>query len=343
MGANSDSCSARSRSVSVFFGGGSAPSSRWRAVVVVARLLAQAVPALFGDRAAELSQPHVVRDEHVRRLAPAARRSSAPAARPPGERTARSPCWSRTRRPAAAGCRPPRRPCAPPRSRARCRRRSRPILSDAVGSSDVAMVGVTPRRASSTPAIALACSWSIVMTSPAALRIARAQVHQLRVGLRQHRRHPLPLDGEGGAQSLAGELARQPVVERGLVFDAVRRRPLHAPVDAREVHRAHHAPVLQGVAVAVFEVGLRQIAVVVDERDRPLVGSERRPRQAEAPPRRVERLPGRRRPRRGCRRRGGSRRGSTSAPRTSGRSAAGDAATCWYVTTTPCASGGSPP
>ena len=31
-----------------------------------------------------------------------------------------------------------------------------------------------------------------------------------------------------------------------------------------------------------------------------------------------------------------------SAPRTSGRSAAGDAATCWYVTTTPCASDGRP-
>jgi hypothetical protein len=86
-------------------------------------------------------------------------------------------------------------------------------------------------------------------------------VHQLSVGLRQHRRHPLALDGEGGAQALAGQLARQPVVERGLVFHAVGRRPLHASVDAREVHGPHDAPILQGVAVAVLEVGLGQIAL----------------------------------------------------------------------------------
>ena len=174
---------------------------------------------------------------------------------------------------------------------------NRLILSDAVGSSDVAMVGVTPRRACEHARDRLGVFLVHGDDQPGGLRIARAQVHQLRVGLRQHGRQPLALDGEGGAQALAGEVARQSVVERGLVFDAVRRRPLHAPVDAREIHRAHHAPILQGVAVAVFEVGLREIAVVADERDRPLVRAERRPRQAEAPPRRVERLPSRVAPR----------------------------------------------
>ena len=126
---------------------------------------------------------------------------------------------------------------------------------------------------------------------PGGVGIARAQVHQLGVGLREHRRHPLPRDVERRAQPLAGELARQPIVERRLVFTAVGRRPLHAPVDAREVDGPHDVPILQCVAVAVLEVGLGQLAGVVDEGNRPLIGPERRPRQAEPPPRRFERLP----------------------------------------------------
>ena len=100
------------------------------------------------------------------------------------------------------------------------------------------MVGVTPSRSCSMRRDGRGVFLVHGDDQPGGARIACAQVHQLRVGLREHRRHPLALDGEGGAQPLAGQLARQPVVERGLVLHAVRRRPLHPAVDAREIDRA---------------------------------------------------------------------------------------------------------
>ena len=80
------------------------------------------------------------------------------------------------------------------------------------------------------------------MTSPAARGIALAQVHQLGVGLRQHRRQPFALDVQGGAQPLVGQLAGQ----RGRRRWRCRSSPSGAvhsitPVDAREIHRTHHA------------------------------------------------------------------------------------------------------
>ena len=94
---------------------------------------------------------------------------------------------------------------------------------------------------------------------------------------------------ERRAQPLVGELARQRIVEGRVVVQAVGRRPLHVSADAREVDRAHDRALVQRVAVAVFVVGGRQIAVVGHEGDGALVRPERRPRQAQARDRRLER------------------------------------------------------
>ncbi len=65
MGANSESCSLRSRSVSVRLAGASP-----FAAIVVLLFLAQAVAALLGDGGAKGAQAQIVGDEHVRGLAP---------------------------------------------------------------------------------------------------------------------------------------------------------------------------------------------------------------------------------------------------------------------------------
>ena len=184
---------------------------------------------------------------------------------------------------------------------------NRLIFSEAAGSSEVVTVGETPSRSSMIGGDRLGVLLIDGDGQAGRPGIPLAQVHQLRVGLREHGGHPVAGDVEGRAQPLAGQLARQTIVEGRLVRDAVGRGPLHPPVDARKIDRPHDLAVLQRVAVSVLEVGLGQLADVVDEGDRPLVRAKRRARQAEPPPGRVERLADRVAPRPAVARRGGSR------------------------------------
>ena len=65
------------------------------------------------------------------------------------------------------------------------------------------------------------------------------------------------------------------VRKRRIRDEAIAVDPLHLAVDAREVHRAHHAAVAKGRAVAVLEVGLgHAVVVVANEWDRVVVRSE---------------------------------------------------------------------
>ena len=156
------------------------------------------------------------------------------------------------------------------------------------GSSEVATVAVTPSRSLQDAGDAAGVVLVDGDDQPGRARVAPAQVGQLGVGLRQHRGQPLALDVQGGAQPLVGQLAGQPVVEGGAVVVAVGRGPLHHALDAREIHRTHHARLAQGLAVAVLVVGVGQVAVVAHERDDVLVRAEGRARQAQPADRRFE-------------------------------------------------------
>ena len=112
-------------------------------------------------------------------------------------------------------------------------------------------------------------------------RIDLAQVHHLTVRLEEHGGQPLALDVERRAQALARAGAPDRVVEARRLRRAVGRRPLHVPVDSREVDGPHDTPVAQRLAVAVLVVGVRLLPDVAHEGDGALVRPKRRSRQAE--------------------------------------------------------------
>ncbi len=95
---------------------------------------------------------------------------------------------------------------------------NRLIFSEALGSSDVAMVGETPSRSSKHGGDALGVLLIDGDHQARGAGVGVAQVQELRVRLREHRRQPFARDVERRAQALVGELARQPIVEGGLVF-----------------------------------------------------------------------------------------------------------------------------
>ena len=113
-----------------------------------------------------------------------------------------------------------------------------------------------------------AWSWSMAMTRPPASGSTARIVGQPLVGAAQHRRQPLAVERQGGAQALRRAGGVEGVVEAGGDLLAVGRDPLHVAADPREVHRAHDPAVAQGVAVAVRVVGPGLVEHVVDERDR---------------------------------------------------------------------------
>ena len=153
------------------------------------------------------------------------------------------------------------------------------IFSEALGSSDVATTARDPEPLLHDLRDAARVLLIHRDDQPGGARVAGAQVAQLRVGLLDHRRQPVALGVERGAQPLVRQLARQRIVERRRVFQPARRRPFHVTLDAREIDRAHDRAIFQSLAVTVFVVGLGQIAVVAHEGDGVLIGSERRARQ----------------------------------------------------------------
>ena len=211
----------------------------------------------------------------------------------------------------------------------------RAMRADAVGSSLVTTTGSTPKRQRIMSAMPLAWSWSMAMTSPPASGSTARIEREPLVGAAQHRRQPLAVERQGGAQALRRAGGVEGVVEAGRHLLAVGRDPLHLAADPREVHRAHDPSVAQGVAVAVRVVGPGLVEHVADERDRCGVRPERACRRGPGDGGRHRRRSGSSRPRPARRRRGGSRRGRRGR-RPPGRAAPGAAdATCWYVVTTP--------
>jgi len=104
---------------------------------------------------------------------------------------------------------------------------------------------------------------------PAGVGLHGADRHELLVGLIEHGGKPFAAERQRGPQALPGSGAIEGVVERVGVLLTVGTDPFHVPVDAREVHRAHHATVPQRLAVAVLVVGRRFAeGVVVHEGNR---------------------------------------------------------------------------
>ena len=93
-----------------------------------------------------------------------------------------------------------------------------------------------------------------------------------------------PSTAERRSQPGAAILLVEVVAEARLLQTAVGADPLHVAVEAGEEHGTHHTTVDQGAAVVVLVVGDRVAMVaegVGDERDRRIVGAERRAREQE--------------------------------------------------------------
>ncbi len=170
------------------------------------------------------------------------------------------------------------------------------MRDEASGSSEVTTTGRGPEPAPEDVRDAPGMLLVDGDDQAAGVRLAAAHVSEPLACLAQHRRQPLPVDGEGGPEPLVGERARQRVVEGRLVGRAIGRGPFHLAAGPREVDRPHHATVSERIAVAVLVVGDRLILLVAHEGDGLGIAPEWRPRQGQAAGGAVERRPERRSP-----------------------------------------------
>ena len=164
------------------------------------------------------------------------------------------------------------------------------IVAEAPGSSEVATRAVTPKRVRSIAAIPRACSWSVAITSPPASGCSRRTSASRSFAARSTVGSHSPSSESAVRSRCPARAASSASSKRGRVHRAVRRRPLHVPVRAREVDGPHDAAVGERVRVAVLVVGHGLVAVVRDERDRARVGTKRRAGEREPAARAVERL-----------------------------------------------------
>jgi hypothetical protein len=156
------------------------------------------------------------------------------------------------------------------------------IFREAVGSSDVATVGWTPRRSLHDLGDAT-CVLLIHRDDQAGGRgIAFPQMHELGMSLHKDARQPVTGCIESRAQSLVGQIARQGIIEGSRTIEAARCGPFHVAMDARKVNGANDQSILQRVAVAVLVIGTCEIAVVMHEGNGALVRAKGRARQTQS-------------------------------------------------------------
>jgi hypothetical protein len=163
------------------------------------------------------------------------------------------------------------------------------IFSLASGSSEVATTASTPCRARSSSAIPRAWSTSMAITRPPAVGSCRAAGRAAR-GPGRARSAATRRRGDSAVRSRCEARVRSRLSSN--VADTIAPSgvgPLHVAVEARGRTRGGRRRRRQRLAVPVGVVGDRLVEGVLDERDRVLVGPERRAGQAEAPGRDLER------------------------------------------------------
>ena len=250
------------------------------------------VVALDLHVAGELEQVPDARQEDRRRLARLGVRART--ARSPARRTAAWTRSSRRHRRPGAECRRPRTPSARPPSTAGCRTRIRRS-----GRRH------RRRRRARWSAFSPVISPSSLRVRPGGLLVggdhetagighATRPLHlQPGVGRSQHLRHPVALGIQSGTPRLRDEVLRHRLTETGRQLVTGTRAPPRLAGVGEEHHRPHDA-VSERVTVAVRRVapGPQQpvaATLVVDERDRVVVGTEGRAGEHQTAYRRLER------------------------------------------------------
>ena len=214
----------------------------------------------------------------------------------PGRRTAASMRSWRRPRPRAAGRRRPRLTMRTATSHRSFVAENAAMRPEALGSSESTTTGSSPAICGERLRVGLGRGVVGGDDQPAGVgHPAGAQLRQAGVGGLQDRGHPVALGVEGGLPRPGGLLGGEGLAEPGRHLLARAGAPARLARVGEEDDRPHDA-VGQRVGVAVGVVGLRAqraggVGLVGDERDRAVVGAERRPGEREPAGRAAERLP----------------------------------------------------